>query len=161
MVAAPSLQPSGRIMTSEQITLILFTIFNMLRIIGYLPQIVLSLRDTSGGASTSITAWMMFFSANISAAAYAVVNAKDPLMALLFGGNALGCLAIALLTYWKRRELIRTLARQASRAAADQPIEVPASQPADASILPVTEKPALTLRNDRLPVMNRTADLLG
>jgi hypothetical protein len=149
-------------MTSEQITLILFTIFNMIRIIGYLPQIVLSLRDTSGGASTSIATWMMFFSANISAAAYAMVNAKDPLMALLFGGNALCCLAIALLTYWKRRALIRMLARQDASAAADQPIALPAGQPADASILlPMAEKQALALRNDRLPVLNGTADLLG
>jgi hypothetical protein len=54
------------------------------------------------------------------------------------------------------------LARQDASAAADQPIALPAGQPADASILlPMTEKQALALRNDRLPVLNGTADLLG
>ena len=105
-------------MTAEQITLILFTICNMIRILGYFPQMVLSLRDTSGGASTSIATWLMFFSANTSAAAYAQVNANDPLMAFLFGLNALCCLAIALLTFWKRRQRLRANASIQTEATA-------------------------------------------
>ena len=89
-------------MTAEQITLALFTIFNVLRIVGYFPQIVRSLRDRSGGASTSMLTWFTFFGANASAAAYAAFNVDDWLMALLFFVNAICCAVVSLVTLWKR-----------------------------------------------------------
>jgi hypothetical protein len=95
-------QFSGNVMTAEQITLGLFTIFNLLRILGYFPQIVCSIRDRSGGASTSMLTWFTFFGANASAAAYAALNVADWLMALMFFVNALCCAVVTFVTLWKR-----------------------------------------------------------
>lgn len=89
-------------MLTEQITLTIFTFCNAVRVLGYLPQIMRSLNDRTGGASTSRTTWIVFFASNTSTLVYALVNLKDVLMATLFGINALCCAVIAVLTLWKR-----------------------------------------------------------
>lgn len=145
-------------MTAEQITLILFTLFNIIRIAGYLPQLVLSLRDTSGGASTSIATWVMFCAANTSAAAYAHINAGDTLMATLFGANALCCLAIAAVTFGKRRLLVarpRAAVTGDDMAAPEAPTEA-----APRHALPAAVLPAITARRRRLQVMTGAAPSL-
>jgi hypothetical protein len=90
-------------MTTQEITLTLFTACNVVRIFGYLPQILRSSRDTSGAASTSIMTWVVFFAGNASATAYALMNVDDLLMATVFGVNALCCAIISLLTLRQRR----------------------------------------------------------
>jgi hypothetical protein len=164
MVAAPSGDRKwhqsfvGPIMNPEQITLILFTLFNIIRILGYLPQLALSLRDTSGGASTSIATWVMFCAANTSAAAYAHINAGDALMATLFGANALCCLAIAAVTFGKRR-LLGAEARPAVAAIETVALETPA-EATPTPALPAAAQPAITARRRRLQVMTGVAPSL-
>jgi hypothetical protein len=92
-------------MTLEGITLALFTLCNTFRLLGYLPQLLRSTRDQSGGSSTSVTTWAMFSTANASTAAYAVVHSQDALMALLFSLNTLCCMLITSITLWKRQSL--------------------------------------------------------
>jgi len=145
-------------MTAEQISLTLFTLFNMIRIVGYLPQLVLSLRDTSGGASTSIVTWAMFCAANASAAAYAHINAGDALMATLFGANALCCFAIAAVTFGKRR-LFGANARPAI-AAEETTVPQTRSEAAPIPALPAAVLPAIAARRRRLEVMTGVAPSL-
>jgi hypothetical protein len=90
-------------MTAQDFTLTLFTLCNAVRIFGYVPQILRSLRDTSGAASTSVMTWIVFFAGNASATAYAAINVHDWLMATIFGVNAICCAAITLLTLWQRQ----------------------------------------------------------
>lgn len=94
-------------MTREDIALSLFTLFSAVRVLGYFPQIVCTLRDTSGGASTSISAWTMFLAGHLSVVPYAILNMKDVLMAAAFGANALCCAVVILGTLWKRRRTLR------------------------------------------------------
>jgi uncharacterized protein with PQ loop repeat len=99
-------------MSPEEIALSLFTFCNAARIVGYLPQIICTLRDKSGGASTSLASWSMFLTANLSVVPYAILNAKDPLMAAIFGANAVCCVAIVAGTLWKRRQRSQMGARR-------------------------------------------------
>ena len=95
-------------MTLQDITLSLFTICSSIRIFGYLPQLLRTARDTSGGASTSVTTWIVFLAANASVVAYAIVNVKDVVMATVFGVNVLCCALIAFSTLWKRHRFAAT-----------------------------------------------------
>jgi hypothetical protein len=114
-----ALDRKGKTVMIEEATLTLFTFCNSIRIFGYLPQLLRSARDESGGSSTSITTWALFFAANTSTAAYALVNANDPLMALMFSLNALCCVFITVVTLWKRR-LFSSASRKQRRAIAER-----------------------------------------
>jgi PQ loop repeat len=48
----------------------LFTIFNWLRIVAYLPQIYKIARDTNGASSISYSTWLLWTAANGSTAVY-------------------------------------------------------------------------------------------
>jgi hypothetical protein len=89
-------------MTPADFTLIAFTLCNSLRILAYVPQITRAARDRSGAEAISFTTWGLFLFSNISAVAYALVNARDWTMAALFMGNAVGCTMILLIGFWKR-----------------------------------------------------------
>jgi hypothetical protein len=91
-------------MTRQEIALSLFTFCNAVRVVGYCPQILCTMRDKTGGASTSVASWSMFLAANLSVVPYAIVNVKDTLMAAVFATNAVCCVAIVLGTLWKRRQ---------------------------------------------------------
>jgi hypothetical protein len=110
-------------MTVEEVTLALFTVCNSVRIFGYLPQLVCSSRDVSGGSSTSVTTWAVFFAANASTAAYALVHTRDPLMALMFSLNALCCVLITIVTLCKRRLRVGSSDRMAGRTQHRTPSE--------------------------------------
>lgn len=83
--------------------LTLFTVCNGVRVLGYIPQILCTFRDRTGGASTSIITWAIFLTANLSVVPYALVNMNDAPMALVFTANAACCGVIILGTLWKRR----------------------------------------------------------
>ncbi len=90
-------------MTLEEITLSLFAACNGVRIIAYVPQLLKAATDKNGAASISLMTWFLFVIANLSTVAYALINRSDWWLAACFAGNALCCVAIVLITSWKRR----------------------------------------------------------
>jgi sugar phosphate permease len=89
-------------MTIPDITLAVFTIFNSLRFLAYVPQIAKSLKDRSGAEAFSFGTWALFLASHASAMAYAIENQRDWKMAFLFLSNCLGCGAVLLIAAWKR-----------------------------------------------------------
>ena len=90
----------------QEITLALFSIFNVLRVGSYLPQIVRVATDTDGAKAISYSTWCLWIGANSSTAAYAIVNIADWALFAVSFVNALGCTAVVGLTMWKRRHAV-------------------------------------------------------
>ena len=88
-----------------EITLAAFSLFNILRLGSYLPQIVRVATDTDGAKAISYSTWCLWVCANGSTAAYAVVNITDWTLFAISAVNALGCATVVGLTMWKRRQL--------------------------------------------------------
>ena len=89
-------------MTVADATLAVFTLFNSLRFLAYVPQIARVIRDRSGAEAISFGTWSLFLASHGSAMAYAIENQKDWKMASLFLSNAVGCSTILLIAAWKR-----------------------------------------------------------
>lgn len=87
----------------EDVTLALFTACNSVRMFAYLSQIRSAARDTNGASAISCTTWGVFLVTNISTIAYAVINRHDFIMATCFAGNALCCIVILAIVFYKRR----------------------------------------------------------
>ena len=81
----------------------LFTSMNSIRIFAYLPQILCVARDNNGATAISYGTWVLFLLSHLTTIAYAMVYVGDPVMALIFCGNALACCAILVVTFIKRR----------------------------------------------------------
>jgi hypothetical protein len=81
----------------------LFAAINTVRVIAYVPQITRAARDQNGATAISYTTWGLFFVSHLSTIAYALVCQGDALLALIFLGNAIACLAIIAVTFFKRR----------------------------------------------------------
>ena len=77
-------------MTIADGTLAVFTFFNGLLFLAYLPQIAKVLRDQSGAEAISFGTWALFWASHSSAMAYAIENQDDWKMASLFFSNAVG-----------------------------------------------------------------------
>lgn len=90
-------------MQLEEITLALFAACNSVRVLAYLPQIHKAAVDTNGASAISRTTWSLFLVAHVSTIAYALVNRSDPWLALCFTGNALCCVVILAIAWWKDR----------------------------------------------------------
>ncbi len=112
----------------DEFTLALFAGCNGLRIVAYLPQIHKAAMDRNGVSSISCMTWGLFLLANISTAAYALVNLSDWQMAFLFAGNAFCCVVIIAITCWKRR--------QHSLLSAERPPPPPAGEPNNSYAIP-------------------------
>jgi hypothetical protein len=89
-----------------EITLALFSIFNVLRVGSYLPQIVRVATDTDGAKAISYSTWCLWIGANGSTAAYAIVNIADWTLFAISFVNAVGCAVVVGLTMWKRRRVV-------------------------------------------------------
>jgi hypothetical protein len=89
-------------MTVADITLAVFTLFNSLRFLAYVPQIAKAIKDQSGAEAISFGTWALFLVSHLSAMAYAIVNQGDWAMAILFLSNAVGCGVIIVIAGWKR-----------------------------------------------------------
>jgi hypothetical protein len=89
-------------MTVADITFAVFTLFNTLRFLAYIPQIAKALKDQSGAEAISFGTWALFLASHASAMAYAIENQGDWKMASLFLSNALGCSVILVIAGWKR-----------------------------------------------------------
>jgi PQ loop repeat len=101
-------------MTVADITLAVFTLFNSLRFLAYVPQIAKAIRDQSGAEAISFGTWALFLVSHLSAMAYALVNQGDWTMASLFLSNALGCGIIILIAGIKRSRHRRRLVAAAT-----------------------------------------------
>ena len=89
-------------LAAADVTLMVFTLCNSLRIVAYVPQIVKAATDKTGAKAISYTTWGLFLISNISTAAYASVNKGDWAMAAIFLGNGVGCIAIIAVAAWQR-----------------------------------------------------------
>jgi hypothetical protein len=107
-------------MTVADTTLAVFTFFNSLRFLAYVPQIVKAAKDQSGAEAISFGTWALFLASHASAMAYAIENQGDWKMASLFLSNALGCGTILLIAAWKRAQHRRREEDQSRQANGNQ-----------------------------------------
>ena len=94
----------------ETLILTLFSVTSACRIVAYLPQIIRAAADVNGASAISYTTWGLFVLSNISTSAYAAFVLRDTLMLVIFGGNALACLAVVAATWATRRRYAAHLA---------------------------------------------------
>lgn len=80
-----------------------FTFVNSLRILAYIPQLLTAARDVNGASGISYATWTLFLMSHLTTIAYAIIYLGDFIMALIFLGNGLACLAIIAITFVKRR----------------------------------------------------------
>jgi hypothetical protein len=81
-----------------------FTVINSLRILAYVPQMLVAAKDTHGASGISYATWTLFLVSHLTTISYAIVCVGDSVMALIFLGNALACLAVVAITFFKRRQ---------------------------------------------------------
>jgi uncharacterized protein with PQ loop repeat len=96
-------------MPLEEITLALFAACNSVRVVAYLPQIHKAATDENGASSISFMTWSLFLVAHVSTVAYALINRSDWGLAACFAINAICCVAILAIAYWKRRRHTKRL----------------------------------------------------
>lgn len=89
-------------MTFADGSLAVFTFFNGLRFLAYVPQIWKATKDQSGAEAISFGTWILFLASHVSAMTYAIENQGDWKMASLFLSNSVGCAAVLLIAAWKR-----------------------------------------------------------
>jgi hypothetical protein len=94
-----------------------FVVFNALRTLLYVPQLVTCWHDRTGCAGINLFTWTSWIAANTSTGLYMWIFLDDAWGLLLNIGNALMCAATVAVTVMKRRRHARALARrQAPRA---------------------------------------------
>lgn len=89
-------------MQATELIAIAFGIFNALRLVSYLPQIVAVARDRHGAAAISLLCWSIWIGANATAALYAWINVGDLTLAFVSAFNAACCLVVFVLAALKR-----------------------------------------------------------
>ncbi len=94
-------------MAIAEISFAIFVLFNTLRLVSYLPQIVRVARDPYGAGAISYTCWVIWIGANASTAAYAAINLDDPWLSAVSSFNAACCTIVVGLTFWKRNRWYR------------------------------------------------------
>lgn len=90
-------------MELSQVTFLAFAVFNSLRAVSYLPQIVRVAVDTNGASAISYTTWALWTAANLSTGFYAAVNLHDFYLSAVSAINTACCAFVILLTAIKRR----------------------------------------------------------
>jgi uncharacterized protein with PQ loop repeat len=96
-------------MPLEEITLLLFTACNSIRVVAYVPQILKAATDKNGASSISFMTWSLFLLAHLSTVAYAIINRSDWGLAACFTINAVCCIVILVIAHWKRRSHAKSL----------------------------------------------------
>lgn len=96
-------------MTFSDIAYYLFTIFNALRLVSYLPQIYKIAHDVNGASAISYSTWFLWTAANGTTAVYSYSNLGDITLGLTNGLNALFCAAVIVLTAFKHHRFTSQL----------------------------------------------------
>ncbi len=96
-------------MTIADLTIVLFSIFNALRIFSYLPQIYRVATDDGGARAISYSTWGTWIGANATTSAYAIVHLGDLPLCLISASNTAGCIAVVGLTAFKRSQWAATM----------------------------------------------------
>lgn len=91
-------------MQSSHFALMAFTLFNVVRIAAYAPQIIKIARDENGATAVSSLTWAMFAFSHASTVAYALLTTNDLVLAWVFTGNTFACVMIVGLTALRRRQ---------------------------------------------------------
>lgn len=94
-------------MALPDVTLLLFNLFGVLRFGSYLPQISRVMTANDGARAISYSTWLMWIGSNVATAAYALVNLSDWALFAVSTANTSGCVAVVLLTVWKRHQFAR------------------------------------------------------
>jgi hypothetical protein len=81
-------------MSASLAALLLFAACHLVRFVAYLVQLVRLARNPAAVGSICTTTWALFAVSNIATLVYAVEVVADGLMAVIFGINAVFCLAI-------------------------------------------------------------------
>jgi len=76
--------------------------FNTLRVVSYVPQMVLIARDRSGARAISLSSWLIWIGANASTVLYAWIKLDDLPLALLNAINMGCCVTVLALVVYKR-----------------------------------------------------------
>jgi hypothetical protein len=87
---------------SNELIAAAFGVFNALRLVSYLPQIVAVARARHGAVAISLLCWAIWIGANGSAALYAWINVGDLTLALVSAFNAACCLIVFVMAALKR-----------------------------------------------------------
>lgn len=98
-------------MEATSLITIAFGVFNTLRLVSYIPQIVAVARDQHGAVAISLWCWSIWIGANATAALYAWVNVGDRVLALVSAFNAVCCTTVVILALLKRIGKSRASAR--------------------------------------------------
>jgi DMSO reductase anchor subunit len=102
---------------------IAFGIFNTLRLVSYIPQIIAVARDQHGATAISLWCWSIWIGANATAALYAWVNVGDQVLALVSAFNAICCAIVVAIALLKRIRKARTVSPAHQSTASRQPEE--------------------------------------
>jgi cyanate permease len=89
--------------SAAELTLIVCTACNALRVAAFLPQLVKIARHPQGAAGFSYPTWTLFLAANASTALYAGACLRDAVLAWTNGLSAGCCLALLALAAWRSR----------------------------------------------------------
>jgi hypothetical protein len=92
-------------MLAEDAVFLAFTAFNGLQIVSYGPQIAAVARDQHGATAIAYSTWIIWLLGSAATTAYALVNVWDVWLAAVNAVHTVCCLAVLLLTAWKRQAL--------------------------------------------------------
>ncbi len=90
----------------EIIIFVAFAFANVCRLLAYLPQISMLLKQRDVAAVSSTT-WLLFAVSNGVTAVYAARIVADTVMALTFTANTICCATIVALVQYKRKQMRR------------------------------------------------------
>jgi hypothetical protein len=94
-------------MTPADYSLAAFALLNGGRSLAYVPQLIRVYRDPHDAAAISLLTWVLFAASNLATVCYALTASNDRIAATVFALNAIGCVAIAGLTAYKRFDAAR------------------------------------------------------
>ena len=95
----------------ETLIFVAFAIANVCRLLAYLPQISILLRQSDVAAVSSAT-WLLFCVSNGITAVYSAHIVADTAMALTFAANTICCGTIVILVQHKRRKIRQATLRR-------------------------------------------------
>jgi hypothetical protein len=79
-----------------------FGLFNLLRLVSYIPQIAAVARDHQGARAISLTCWTVWIGANATTALYSWVKLADLGLASVSAFNTICCLLVFFVAGYKR-----------------------------------------------------------